>query len=347
MKPADKTLSTMGRPKGTTKILLALSEKEESWFFGSKSLEDRLGNGVIVERFRPGRADQLNEQVSGFRPQVILGAWSTPRLPLAGEARPAELYVHICGSVSKQLTAAHFEAGLRVTNWGTTIAPEVAEYALLLAIAALRRLPEHLIAHQPQAGWGAQEGPPLRSLYSERVGVHGLGAIAEHLVELLRPFGCVVRAFDPYQPQELFEKLGVERVDDLDELLRGSRVLFECCALTPETEGIITRKRIEAMPPDACFINVARGRLVDESALADAVRRGRIRAGLDVFAEEPLAAGSPLRGLPSLVAMPHLGANTADGRLRAGQLAVTNVQRFMRQQPLKFEICLERFNRMT
>ena len=130
--------------KSSPIVLLAVSEREESTFFGANTIEARLPAAVSLRKIRTQSADDLAKAVEVYQPTIIVGAWSTPQLPLPGGCPPAELYVHICGSVSKQVSEAHFKAGLKVTNWGTTISAEVAECALLLTIAALRRLPEHL-----------------------------------------------------------------------------------------------------------------------------------------------------------------------------------------------------------
>ncbi len=147
-------------------------------------------------------------------------------------------------------------------------------------------------------------GPELRAA---TVGLVGLGAIGRRVAELVGAFGATVLAHDPYAERA---PAGV-RVVDLDELLAASDVVSVHARLTRETTGMFGAAAFAAMRPGACFVNTARGELVDEAALAAALDRGHLRAAaLDVFSPEPPGPDSPLAGRPDVLATPHLAGSS-------------------------------------
>jgi D-3-phosphoglycerate dehydrogenase / 2-oxoglutarate reductase len=139
----------------------------------------------------------------------------------------------------------------------------------------------------------------------------GLGRIGGELARRARAFGMHVIAFDPYVAAGRFEELGVERAERLNDVLDRCDVLSVHTPLTPETKGMIGAPELGRLPRHAIVLNLARGGIVDEAALTDALTAGRIGgAALDVFSKEPLAADSPLRRMPNVLLTPHLGAST-------------------------------------
>jgi phosphoglycerate dehydrogenase-like enzyme len=138
------------------------------------------------------------------------------------------------------------------------------------------------------------------------VGTIGLGNIAAEAIRLLKVFDVAkFLAFDPYAAGERASQLGVEMVS-LEELLRSSDYVLVNCPLTPETRGLLGKPQFALMKPDAVIINTARGPIIDEAALIDALQSGRIRgAALDVFEKEPLSADSPLIGMDNVILSSH------------------------------------------
>lgn len=183
-------------------------------------------------------------------------------------------------------------------------AEEVAEHALALALAGLRRLPERVRA----TSWAPPSG---LSLLGQRVVILGGGGITVSLLRLLGPFGVeatvVRRSSEPVE--------GAARtvtVDHLHEVLPDALVVFVGLSLTPETEGIIGRDELALLGRDTWLVNVARGRHVDTDALVDALRAGTIGgAAVDVTDPEPLPDGHPLWDLPNVIITPHC-ANTPE-----------------------------------
>jgi D-3-phosphoglycerate dehydrogenase / 2-oxoglutarate reductase len=179
----------------------------------------------------------------------------------------------------------------------------VSELTFGLAIALLRNLPG--LTHSMADGeWPHFLG---RSLYGRTLGVLGLGRQGIPAARLGRAFGMRVVAWGPTLTQERAEAERVEYLE-LDELLSCADVVTIHLRLSEQSRGLLDHKRIALMRPDAILINTARGEIVDEAALAEALAAGQLAgAGLDVYSCEPLSPDSPLRRLPNVVLTPHIG----------------------------------------
>jgi len=204
-----------------------------------------------------------------------------------------------------------------------------ASSALLLMLALAKRLP-----HQEQitrAGrWDLQHTVIGDELAGRTLGIIGLGRSGRELVRLVAPFGMPVLAFSPHADPAVAATLGV-RLVSLDDLLRQSDFVSLHCRLTSETRRLLGAAELGSMQPSAYLINVARGELIDQSALVAALREQRIAgAGLDVFEVEPLPATDPLLRLPNVIVTPHwlpatapiwqaTGRATCDGMLWAAR----------------------------
>jgi len=204
--------------------------------------------------------------------------------------------------------------GIAVMNAPGANTVSAAEHALGLLLALVRHIPWAADAmHRGQWDRKRFEGTELRG---KTMGIVGLGRIGGHVAQLARAFGMIVVAHDPYLPPGRAAELQV-KVLPLEDLLRTSDVVTMHVALTDETRHLINAQRLALMKPTAVLINTARGELVDEPALAEAVIAKRIAgAAIDVFAQEPLPADSPLRKLDRVILTPHLAASTAEAQER-------------------------------
>ena len=196
----------------------------------------------------------------------------------------------------------------------------VAELALMSTLALLRRLPETQ-ADLRAGAWRQLKGGTLSG---RTVGLVGLGAVARELVGLLGPFGVRVLAHDPAPDRAFAESRGV-RLVALDDLLRESDVVSVHAPLLPATRGLLNAGKLALMRPSAVLVNTARGGLVDENALLEALDAGRLAgAALDVFATEP-AADKRLLAHPKLLATPHVGGSTEEAILAMGRAAIAGL----------------------
>jgi len=181
-------------------------------------------------------------------------------------------------------------------------AATTADHAVALMLAALRRIPEHDRAVRA-GGWPRGRDATPWELSGATVGLVGYGAIGRLVARRLDGFAVRILAADPIAPPD---GDGVEAAE-LDELLRTSDVVSLHAPLTSATAGLMDRRRISLMRADAVLVNTARGGLIDEAALVEALAARRIRAaGLDVFVDEP-PASARLRRLPNLILTPHVG----------------------------------------
>jgi D-3-phosphoglycerate dehydrogenase len=166
--------------------------------------------------------------------------------------------------------------------------------------------------------WGWEYAPQMQSVHQQRLGIVGAGRIGLALARKALALRMEVAAFDPQVPAATLEAQGV-RALPLDALLAQSDYVSVHTPLLPGTRHLIGAAQLARMKPTAFLINTARGAVVDEKALIEALRAGRIAgAGLDVFETEPLADDSPLRTLPNTILTPHMGAQSplATERLR-------------------------------
>lgn len=177
------------------------------------------------------------------------------------------------------------------------------------------------VRHLPRAYESMRAGRWDRSdllgteLAGRTLGIVGLGRIGGEICTRARAFGMNVVAFDPYVQRDRFEMLRAEHADTLDDLLSRVDIVTVHTPLTDETRGMIGAAELARLPRGAIVANFARGGIVDDAALAEAVQSGRLSGGLlDVYTKEPLAPESPLRAIPNVLLTPHLGASTAEGQ---------------------------------
>ncbi|MCV7315814.1 phosphoglycerate dehydrogenase [Mycolicibacillus parakoreensis] len=207
------------------------------------------------------------------------------------------------------------DRGVLVVNAPTSNIHSAAEHAIALMLAAARQIPP-ADASLRERTWKRSSFSGTE-IYGHTVGVVGLGRIGQLVASRLAAFGAHIIAYDPYVSSALAAQLGIELLD-LDELLGRADFISVHLPKTPETAGLIGREALTRIRPGAIIVNAARGGLVDEAALAEAITDGRVRAaGIDVFATEP-CTDSPLFDLPQVVVTPHLGASTAEAQDRAG-----------------------------
>jgi D-3-phosphoglycerate dehydrogenase / 2-oxoglutarate reductase len=212
--------------------------------------------------------------------------------------------------------------GIVVANAPESTVTSAAEHTIGLLVALARNIPQaHAALKQgrwERSAWGGIE------LEGKTLGVLGFGRIGQQVARRALGLGMRVTAYDPVVAKERFRELGVERAESADHLLAAAEFLTLHLPLTPETRGFLGRDAIGKLPDGARVVNAARGELVDEDALADALRSGKLAAAaLDVFSEEPYSG--PLLELDNVVVTPHLAASTEEAQDRAGVIVAEQV----------------------
>jgi D-3-phosphoglycerate dehydrogenase len=205
------------------------------------------------------------------------------------------------------------------------------ELTWALILAAARNLPNE-VASMRSGGWQTSAGI---TLCGRTLGLLGLGRQGRHMVPVAKAFGMEVIAWSQNLTAQEAAQVGVRYVAK-DELFASSDVLSVHLVLGARSRGLIGARELAAMKPSAILVNAARGAIVDEQALIDALRAGRIAAaGLDVYAQEPLPAESPLRSLPNVVLTPHQGHNVQEFYQVAYADTVENIAAFLAGNPIR------------
>jgi len=254
--------------------------------------------------------------------------------PLSGADRRRGTWLRLVHKLGAGVNTIDVETatkrGIAVANMPGANAPSVAEGTVLLMLAALRRLPALDRAVRDGAGWPADPelGETVRDIGGCTVGLVGYGNIAKRVRDIVTTMGATV--------------LHTSTRDDgrpgwrqLSELLAASDIVSLHLPLTAETHHLLNRDAMARMKPNAVLVNTSRGAVIDENALVDALRSGRLAAaGLDVFEVEPVAPDAPLLGLDNVVLSPHVTWYTADTMRRYLTEAVANCRRLHDGHPL-------------
>jgi phosphoglycerate dehydrogenase-like enzyme len=177
-----------------------------------------------------------------------------------------------------------------------------------------------------------EKGDFTAEFWGKILGVVGLGGIGAEVARLAQAFGMRILCWTQHPTRERARKHGVEFVT-LEELFQQSDIVTLHVTHTPETEKMITKDLLESMKRGAIFVNTARAEVVDNLALADLLRKGRIAAGLDVHDEEPISLGNPFLSIENAVLTPHVAANTARAQGNILKIAVDNIAAFFSGHP--------------
>jgi D-3-phosphoglycerate dehydrogenase / 2-oxoglutarate reductase len=222
--------------------------------------------------------------------------------------------------------------GIQVTYVPDYSVDEVSTHAIALLLAWARRIPQYL--DLVRAGqWNSVGAGTIRRLSEQTLGVAGFGRIGQAVAGKGRGLGLRVLVCDPYRPGEDIRAAGCEPAS-WDTLLAESDFISLHVPLTPDSDRLISAAALRAMKPSAVLINTARGGLVDEAALAGAIRAGEIAgAALDVLATEPPAADSPLLGDPRVLITPHGAWYSAEAQRDVVVRTCEDVQRVLSGQP--------------
>jgi D-3-phosphoglycerate dehydrogenase / 2-oxoglutarate reductase len=229
--------------------------------------------------------------------------------------------------------------GVLVVNAPTSNVLSAAEHTLALLLAQARNIPQ---AHSALvAGRWEREKWQGVELHGKTLGVIGLGRVGTLVAQRANAFGMRLVAYDPYVSPNRAAQMGVDLVDTVDEVCRRADFLTIHLPKTPETVGIIGPRQFEVMRPGVRIVNTARGGLIDEQALADAVASGRVAgAAVDVFDGEPITEHA-LFEQPSVVVTPHLGASTAEAQDKAGLAIAEQILLALRGEFVPYAVNLD------
>ncbi|AXI25827.1 phosphoglycerate dehydrogenase [Methanofervidicoccus sp. A16] len=223
------------------------------------------------------------------------------------------------------------EKGIIVVNSPDASSISVAELTMGLMLSAARNIPQ-ATASLKRGEWDRKSFKGIE-LYGKTLGVIGLGRIGQQVVKRAKAFGMNIVGYDPYIPEDVARSLGVKLLNDINELCKVSDFITLHVPLTPKTRHIIGKEQISLMKKNAIIVNCARGGLIDEKALYEALKDRRIRsAALDVFEEEP-PKDNPLLTLDNVIGTPHQGASTEEAQKSAGIIVAEQIVKILRGEP--------------
>lgn len=332
------------------KLIFALDPQKTSHVFEEEAL-DRLGRSCEILSHTP---------LSGFSaPQdkallaeadILVTGWGCPMLtPDVLRAAPhLKLIAHAAGTVKYTVDPTAYASGIRVTHAAEANAVPVAEFTLAAILFANKRVFELRDLYR--------DDPTRRSAYRlmdepignfrRTVGLVGASRIGRRVAALLGGFDLNVLLYDPFvQPDDPIAQQA--ELVDLDTLMARSDVVSVHAPSLPSTRGMIGSRQLKLMQDGAAFINTARGALVEEEALLAELQTGRIHAVIDVTDPEVPPASSPFFSLPNVFLTPHVAGAIGTERARLGLMAVEEIERFVRGEPMLYEIEPELLERLA
>jgi phosphoglycerate dehydrogenase-like enzyme len=324
-------------PSKKVLILSPLPEDAARMLIAAKVSASEL-EGVSIVTYKGTKGTDLIEAVADA--DVIIGDYTFNVAINAAVMQAAKRCIFIqqpsTGYQHIDVDAAARE-GIPVANTGGANTFAVAEHTIMLILACLKKL---LLAHEKtkRVEW-AQDEMPLYGVFEfwgKTLGIIGMGRIGKEVARRAKPFGprLIYHDVDRLSP-ELERSLDLT-YRTLDEVIAQSDVITIHTPLSPQTENLINAERIAKMKPNAIIINVSRGAIVDEAALAKALKEKRIQgAGLDVFADEPINSKNPLLDAPNIILTPHIAGATNESRARIIEMTIDNVVSVLRgQEPI-------------
>lgn len=279
--------------------------------------------------------EQVKELLDGA--QIAVTSWGCPSIneEILEHAKDLKLVIHAAGTVKGIVTPELWKQGVRVSSGNEHLAIGVGDTALGMTIASLKNM-WRLTDVTRQGGWN--EGrDQVRELYDLTIGVIGAGKAGRRYISLVQNFDVKIALYDPVISEDEAKQIGVEKME-LEQLLAVCDVVSIHAPSIPATDNMFNSHTLSLMKDDAILINTARGSIVDEKALYEELKKGRLFACLDVTVPEPPAVDDPLRSLPNCIITPHIAGSVTNGLCRLGQYTVSEVKKYIAEQPLEGEV---------
>lgn len=250
------------------------------------------------------------------------------------------------GSVRYFTSDVFWERGIRVTSAFAANAVPVAEYTVSVAILSLKKFWSYSAAARCGRGWG-DHTRPIQGVFRGTIGVVSLGMIGRKVVDMLSVYDVKVLVYCPYLSEDAAAALGVERCS-LDDIFKRADVVSVHTPVLKDTIGFIDGKLVGYMKRDATLINTSRGVILNQPEVLDVLRiRPDINVVLDVTNPEPPQANDPLFSLPNVTVTPHIAGSHGRECQRMGSYMVDELKRYLRGEPLRWEVTRESVQRMA
>ncbi|UKS28663.1 hydroxyacid dehydrogenase [Paenibacillus sp. HWE-109] len=296
----------------------------------------------INERFT---IDQLAERIGEY--DACITSWGSPYFTPEVLARADRLKFigHGAGSVAAIVNEDVFATSIAVTSANKVLALSTAECAVSLIMAGAWDIAGY--SHRLKQGqWSQNNRETILGVTRRVVGLVGYGEISKQVIRMLQPFQVQILLTSGYCTQEEAAALGVE-LCGLDELFERSDIVSLHTTLTPRTQGMVGAEQLKRLRDGALLVNTARGPIVEEKALVEELRTGRIFAALDVYDEEPLPADHALLTLQNVLCLPHIGGYHGLLKRELCDFIVDELQRFVSGEELLGQVTLSHYRRLT
>ena len=288
---------------------------------------------AIDQRITPVRYPDLNANIPPGSYESILIRSNTQLPAQLLEKLPSVKMVATCGVGYDNLPLDYLkEKGIQASNTPGVLNDAVCELAIGMLFGLLRRIPQ---AHEfvKSSAWSKGLFTVTTTLAGKQVGIAGMGRIGQDLAKRLEPFKVKIAYTGPSR-----KELPYEYFPDIKSLANSSDVLFLACPATPETEKMVDAQVLKALGPQGYLINIARGSVVDETALLVALQqKGIAGAALDVFENEP-NPNPEFLNIDNVLLTPHIGSATSETRQLMTNLAIDNLEAFYNKKPLLTEV---------
>lgn len=274
---------------------------------------------------------------------ILITHWAAPKIDndILINANKLKLIAHGAGSVHGLVNESIFDKDIILLSANKVMAKYVAE-TVLSNILTIYQQTEYFKSIMKSGDW---KNSPFdysrpKSLYGTKISFIGFGMVGHFLYDLLKPFDVQCLIYDPYLKDK-----SLNTTNSLDEALSFGDIITIHASLTEETIGLLTKKRLSLIRDNALFVNSARGQIVDEKALVNELRTGRISAILDVYEQEPLAKDSILRQLPNVLTQPHIAGVAA--RYEFFSEIFNDISNYIKKKPMHYIISKKQWSLMT
>jgi len=317
-----------GEERRTATVRIVIPDDSPSVISGTPALERiRAAGETIVHTSPPASEDDLIQRLEGAHTAVNIRGYCKFTARVLGTVGGTLRHLAIWGTGTDNVDLPEAQKlSVVVSNTPNTATDAIAEHCLALCLAIARRLPQ-LDAAVKRGAW---ERGMLFQLLGKTLGIIGTGAIGTRFAELGRAIGMRVIAWTLHPDPEKARRAGFAYVPTLDALLAGADVVSLHLRSSPETRGLLGPAQFQRIRRGAIFINTARGDIVDEAALSEALRSGHLLgAGIDVFSREPIHSDNPLLAAPNVVLTPHTSGTTPEALANGLNMCAENVTRFI------------------
>lgn len=324
------------QPAGNTRDSFITPDCEE--------LLKKLGNveyNSIGREFTPA---ELREKLKGK--DIALTGWGTAKLDKAVlEGNDTlKMIAHTGGTVNSLVDGYAYSQGIRVASGNDVYAESVAEAVIAYMLLGLRKIPKYMGLVRENSWYNYVDS--WDGLLDRTVGFVSFGMIPKHLVRMLKPFRVKIKVYSGHISDEELKLYGMERAS-LEEIFSTCDVISIHSALNEKTRHMINKELLQKIRSGALLVNTSRGAVIDEEALTEEMKKNRFTAVLDVYEHEPLPLNHPLRTLPNVYPIPHMGGPTYDRRRFVTLALIEDMKNMINGKPLKTEISSSYFGHMT